>query len=96
MTDRDEAITHLTRLLDALNDGGEIAARLTASVSVPYLTVSNTAERGISDRVRCRRSAHGTWEYAWGWGPRIAPAGDTETAAAAIRTALRSLSQQAG
>jgi hypothetical protein len=85
---------HLARLRDLLTARGDVAADLTAAVSVPYLSVAAAASQAIGERIRCRPQPGGQWEFSFGWGAPIGGTDDMDAVATAVRSALLAVFRQ--
>jgi hypothetical protein len=88
----EEQLTHLRRLAEELARR-DFTAEVVSSGTQAHLKVANAATPKLNERILCRTTENGSWDFCWPWQQPIGLADDLETVVAKITTVLRSVGE---
>jgi hypothetical protein len=94
-TDRATQLNHLRRLAAALADDN-VTAEVNATISGPYLRVSNAAIPANWERVCCDRTDDAVWTFSWQRDEAIGSAWELPAVVARIAATLAATDSATG
>jgi hypothetical protein len=90
MEPREQQLSHLERLADALKQRG-FTVELVSAIAKPCLRVANADTPTLNERVLCHQADDESWVFWWPWKQPIGSVDDLETVVAKITAVLRSV-----
>jgi hypothetical protein len=90
---REEKLTHLGHLAEALKRDAFTVELVNTASKQPYLKIANAETPTLNERVQCEQAEDGSWLFWWLWKQPIGPVDDLETVIGKLTEVLRSVSE---